>query len=346
AVLLRRAARRGRRRGGQRRRARAGLHRRGAAGLDPRLAAAEPAADPAARRPVLVLPRQRPGRRQPGHAVRQVEGQAGLQGGPEGHLRRRRRRERGRRGAPRDQGVPLRARQVPGRGREDPQGRAALRPARHRQDAAGPRRRRRGRGAVLLDLGLRLRRDVRRRRRLAGARPVRAGQEQRPGDHLRRRDRRRGPPPRCRHGRRPRRARADPEPAAGRDGRVRRQDQRHPHRGHQPARHPRPGAAAPGPLRPADRRRPARPQGPRGDPGGARQGQADGPGHRPGHRRAAHPRLLRRRPGQRAQRGRAARGAHRPDGDQRHRAGRGHRPGARRAAEAHPRDEREGAQDH
>ena len=32
--------------------------------------------------------------------------------------------------------------EVPGRGREDPQGRAAVRPARHRQDAARPRRRR------------------------------------------------------------------------------------------------------------------------------------------------------------------------------------------------------------
>nr|WP_284289479.1 hypothetical protein [Angustibacter aerolatus] len=37
-----------------------------------------------------------------------------------------------------DQGVPRRAGQVPGGRREDPQGRAALRPARHRQDPAGP----------------------------------------------------------------------------------------------------------------------------------------------------------------------------------------------------------------
>ena len=57
--------------------------------------------------------------------------------------------------------------QVPGRRRQDPQGRPALRPARHRQDAAGPRRGRRGRRPVLLDLRLGLRRDVRRRRRLA-----------------------------------------------------------------------------------------------------------------------------------------------------------------------------------
>ena len=37
--------------------------------------------------------------------------------------------------------------QVPGRRRQDPQGRAALRPPGHRQDPAGPRRRRRGRRA-------------------------------------------------------------------------------------------------------------------------------------------------------------------------------------------------------
>jgi cell division protease FtsH len=55
-----------------------------------------------------------------------------------------------------------------------------------------------------------------------------------------------------------RRARADPQPAARRDGRLRRQDQRHPHRRDQPPRHPRPGPAASGPLRPADRRRGAR----------------------------------------------------------------------------------------
>ena len=59
--------------------------------------------------------------------------------------------------------------QVPGTGRQDPQGRPALRTARHRQDAARARRRRRGRRAVLLDLRLRLRRDVRRRRRVAGS---------------------------------------------------------------------------------------------------------------------------------------------------------------------------------
>ena len=120
------------------------------------------------------------GRRQPHHELRQVQGQAGLQGHAQDDVRRRRRRRRGGRGAPGDQGVPAGAREVPGGRRQDPQGRAALRPARHRQDAAGPRRRRRGRRAVLLDLRLGLRRDVRRRRRLPRARPVRAGQGERP----------------------------------------------------------------------------------------------------------------------------------------------------------------------
>ena len=87
-----------------------------------------------------------------------------------------------------------------------------------------------------------------------------------PGDHLRRRDRRRRPAPRRRHGRRARRARADAQPAARRDGRLRRQGRRDPHRRHEPAGHPRPGAAAPGPVRPADRRRRARHGGPQGDP--------------------------------------------------------------------------------
>ncbi len=82
--------------------------------------------------------------------------------------------------------------------------------------------------------------------------------------HLHRRDRRRRPPSRRRYGRRPRRARADAEPVAGRDGRLRDEGQHHPDGRHQPARHPRPGAAAPGPLRPPDRRRPSRPRGPQG----------------------------------------------------------------------------------
>ena len=287
------------------------------------------------------------GRRRPrGHAVRQVQGEADLQGHAQDDLRRRRRLRRGRRGARRDQGVPPGARQVPGRGRQDPQGRAAVRRARHRQDAARPCGGRRGRRAVLLDLRLRLRRDVRRCRRLPGPRPVRAGQGERPRDRLHRRDRRRRPAPRHRHGRRPRRARADPQPAAGRDGRLRRAWRRHPDRGHQPARRARPGAAAPGPLRPADPGGRARPGRPRADPHGARPRQAAGPGRQPDRRRASYARLQRRRPGQRAQRGRAAHRAHQPEDDHDGDPRRGHRPRDRRSAAAHPPDEREGEAHH
>ena len=77
--------------------------------LDAHQPAAHRAAAAAHPRPVLVraVPHER--RRQPGHAVRQVQGQAHHQGHAQGHLRRRRRRRGGRRGAHRDQGVPLRA---------------------------------------------------------------------------------------------------------------------------------------------------------------------------------------------------------------------------------------------
>ena len=162
----------------------------------------------------------------------------------------------------RDQGLPAEPGPLPGARREDPQGRAALRPARHRQDAAGARGRRRGGRAVLHDLRLGLRRDVRRRRRLPRARPVRAGQAELAVHHLRRRDRRGRPPARRRPRRRPRRARADAQPAARRDGRLRRARRHHPDRGHQPARHPRPGAAAPRPVRPPDPGQRARPRRP------------------------------------------------------------------------------------
>lgn len=60
--------------------------------------------------------------------------------------------------------------------------------------------------AVLHHLRLRLRRNVRRRRRIPCQRPVRAGQAEQPVHHLRRRDRRRRPTKRRRAGRRSRRA--------------------------------------------------------------------------------------------------------------------------------------------
>ena len=149
-------------------------------------------------------------------------GQAAVGRLAEDHLPRRGGRRRGGGGAPRDQGVPREPQEVPGARRAHPQGRPALRAPGHRQDAAGPRGRGRGGRAVLLDLRLGLRRDVRRRRRLARARPLRAGQAELALHHLHGRDRRRRPPPRRRPGRRARRARADAQPAPGRDGRVRR----------------------------------------------------------------------------------------------------------------------------
>ena len=109
-------------------------------------------------------------------------------------------------------------------------------------------------------LRLRLRRDVRRRRRQPRPRPLRAGQAERALHHLHGRDRRRWPASRRRHGRRPRRARADAQPAAGRDGRLRAERRHHLDRRDQPPRHPRPGAAAAGPLRPPGGRRPSRPR--------------------------------------------------------------------------------------
>ena len=125
-----------------------------------------------------------------------------------------------------------------------------------------------------------------------------------PLHHLRRRDRRRRSPPRGRPGRWPRRARADLEPAARRDGRLRDEGQHHPDRGHQPARHPGPGPLAPRALRPPDHGRPPRPPRPQGDPRGAQPRQADQQGDRPRHAGRANPGLHRRRPRQPGERGR------------------------------------------
>ena len=254
----------------------------------------------------LDLPHQPDaGRRLEGHELRQEPRQAHGRRLAQDHVQGRRGRRRGRRGTARDQGVPREPQEVPGARRAHPEGRAAVRAARHRQDAAGARSRGRGGRAVLLDLRLRLRRDVRRRRRLARARPVRAGQAERALHHLHGRDRRRRTPSRRRPGRRSRRARADAQPAAGRDGRLRAQGQHHPDRGHQPARHPRSRAAAPGPLRPPDRGRPARSRRPQEDPRGAHQGQADRARDRPRRARGADTRVHRRRPREPRQRGRA-----------------------------------------
>ena len=208
-----------------------------------------------------------------------------------------------------DRRVPQGAAEVPEARRQDPQGRAADGPAGHRQDAARPGHRRRGQRAVLLDLGLRLRRDVRRRRRLAGARPLRAGQEERPLHHLHRRDRRRRAPPRRRPRRRPRRARADAQPAAGRDGRLRDQRRRHPDRRHQP-----PDVLDPALLRPGrfDRRVVVDRPDVNGRVGILEVHTRNIPlsdDVDSGRAGARHPGLRRRRPGEPGQRGGAPRGA-------------------------------------
>ena len=85
----------------------------------------------------------------------------------EGHVQGRGGRRRGQGRAAGDHRVPEGAAEVPEARRPHSQGRAADGPAGHRQDAAGPRGRRRGQRAVLLDQRLGLRRDVRRRRRVA-----------------------------------------------------------------------------------------------------------------------------------------------------------------------------------
>jgi cell division protease FtsH len=149
--------------------------------------------------------------------------------------------------------------------------------------------RRRSQGAVLQHLGFGLRRNVRRRRRRARARHVRAGEEEFALHHLHRRDRRGRSPARRRPRRRQRRARADPEPVAGRNGRLRGDHRRHRDRRDQPSRRARPGAAAPGPLRPPGRGGPARHPRPRADPAGAHAQGAGGARRARRHPGARHP---------------------------------------------------------
>ncbi len=172
------------------------------------------------------------------------------------HVRRRGGRRRGGGRAARDPRLPRRPLALSERGRGGAEGRAARRPARHRQDAARQGGRGRGRRRLLLAVGLGLRRVARRRRRRARARPLPQGAQDRARDHLHRRVRRRRAQARRRHRPGQRRARADAQRAARRDGRLLRR--RRPGRDgrHQPPRHPRPRAAAPRALRPAgdDRR--------------------------------------------------------------------------------------------
>ena len=118
-------------------------------------------------------------RREQGPVVRQEPREALVEHAEEGDVQGRRRRGRGQGRAAGNHRVPARAAEVPEARRPHPEGRAAHGLARHGQDAARARGRRRSQRAVLLDQRLGLRRDVRRRRRVARPRPVRAGQEER-----------------------------------------------------------------------------------------------------------------------------------------------------------------------
>ena len=151
----------------------------------------------------LGIRKRPPAGRRPGRA-----GRAGRpdQGEGAGHRRRAaghpvHRRGRVHRGEDRDQ----RGRRLPARPRPLPPGRGARparradgRAARHRQDPARPRGRRRGPRPVLLGIGLGLRGDVRRPRGGPGPGPVRAGPHPRAGDRVHRRDRCPRRPPRLR----------------------------------------------------------------------------------------------------------------------------------------------------
>ena len=193
-----------------------------------------------------------------------------LRGHRAGHVRGRRRHRGGRAGARRGRRLPQEPGEVRRAGRQDPARRAALGPARHRQDAARARGRRRGRRAVLLGQRERVRRDDRGRRRLARARPLRAGQGRAAGHRLHRRARRDRPRARRRREpRRPRRARADAQPDPHRDGRLQPEQRRDRAGGDQPAGRARQGAAAARALRPPRVRAAARPAGPARDPAGA-----------------------------------------------------------------------------
>ena len=146
-------------------------------------------------------------------------------------------------------------------GARAPKGVLSGRPAGHRKDPAREGDRRRGRGDLLLALGVRLRRVPGRGRRGEGPGPVREGAQDGAGARLHRRARRRRAQARRRGRPGQRRARADAQRAAGRDGRVRRRRRNRRARGDQPPGHPRPRPAAAGSVRsPGDRRRPRRPR--------------------------------------------------------------------------------------
>ena len=265
------------------------------------------------RLPVLLHPAAAGRRRRRVQRPRTLEGEA-LRGDDPADDFRRRRRDRGGGGAARrDRRLPQEPREVPAAGRRYPARRPAVRPAWDRQDAAGARDGRRGGRAVLLALGVRVRRDGGRRRRKPRARPLRAGEGGGARDHLHRRARRRRPRPRrLEPVRRPRRTRADAEPDPHRDGRVLGLGGRDRDRLHEPAGDPRPRSPAAGAVRPPRRRQPARPARPPRDPRRAHTRRAARRRRRPRRACVDDAGHGRRRPAERHQRGGAPRRAERP----------------------------------
>ena len=124
------------------------------------------------------------------HELRQVARQDLRRERRQGHVQRRGRRGRGQGRAHGDHRVPPPPGQVHQARRPHPQGRAAGRAPGNGQDAPVEGRGRRGQGAVLFHVRLGVRRDVRRRRRVARARPVPAGRAEGALHHLHRRARR------------------------------------------------------------------------------------------------------------------------------------------------------------
>ncbi|CAA9503344.1 MAG: Cell division protein FtsH, partial [uncultured Solirubrobacterales bacterium] len=217
---------------------------------------------------------------------------------------RRGRRQRGQGRAARGRRVPARLEALQAPRGQGPEGHPPARPARHRQDSAGQGRRARVERQVLRPVGIVVRRDVRRPWSGPHPPPLPHRPQAGPGHHLHRRARRRRRDPRQGH---LRREGPDPQPAPGRDGRLRQRRQHRRHRRLQHARQARSRAAAPGPLRSPGLRLPARPDRPRGDPARALGRQAAGR-RRP---RAGGPpdqRARRRRPREHLQRGGDLRG--------------------------------------
>ena len=106
--------------------------------------ARHPAPVPAHRRVLLVPALEHAGRRQQASCSSASRRRSSSRKEtPEGHLRRRRRRRRGRSKSSHEIKDFLKdPAQLPGRRRPHPEGRAAVRPSRNRQDPARPRRRR------------------------------------------------------------------------------------------------------------------------------------------------------------------------------------------------------------